>query len=108
MAATANMTIEELDRYANNLHDMAVQITAAIEEASDVNMDLLAEMRGENNPDLTALVVEAIAYKMREGEDVADTLGRLIARALNSANAIIEIGKILHMEAEQKKMAELN
>lgn len=108
MAATTNLTVEELDRYADNLHDMAVQITAAIEEAADLNMDLLSEIRGEINPDMTGLVVEAISHKMREGEDVADTLGRLIQRAYNSANAIIEIGKALHAESEAKKLQELN
>jgi hypothetical protein len=106
MQEPTTITIEELDRFADNLHDMAVQITAAIEEASDINQDLLSEIRGEINPDLTAMVVDEISYKMREGEDVSDTLGRLIERAYNSASAIIEIGKRLHMEAESRKLAE--
>jgi hypothetical protein len=106
--AITTMTVEELDRYADHLADQARTITAVIEEASDLNMDFIAEIRGEVNPDLTAAVVDAIAYKIREGEDVADTVARLVNRAYNTANALLEIANTLQAESDAKKLAELN
>jgi hypothetical protein len=106
--AITTMTVEELDRFSENLADQARTITAVIEEAGDVNMDFIAEIRGEVNPDLTAAVVNAVGYKMREGEDVADTVARLIERAYNSANALLEIADALQAESDAKKLAELN
>ena len=103
-----SMTIEELDRYADNLADQARTITAVIEEAGNANMDFIAEIRGEVNPDLTAAVVDAVGYKMRDGEDVADTVARLIERAYNSANALLEIANTLQAESDAKKLEELN
>lgn len=106
--AITTMTVEELDRFADNLADQARTITAVIEEAADVNMDFIAEIRGEVNPDLTAVVVDAIGYKMREGEDVADTVARLVERAYNTANALLEIANTLQAESDAKKLVELN
>ena len=106
--AITSMTVEELDRYADHLGDQARTITAVIEEAGTTNMDFIAEIRGEVNPDLTAAVVDAIGYKMREGEDVADTVARLVNRAYNTANALLEIANALEAESESKKLAELN
>jgi hypothetical protein len=88
---------------------MAAAITAEIEEGADLNMELIAEIRGENNPDLTAIVVDStVGAKMREGEDVSDTLARLIERAYNSADALVDLAKRLHAESEHLKLKELN
>ena len=102
------MTVEELDRFSDNLAEQARTITAVIEEAGNANMDFIAEIRGEVNPDLTAAVVDAVGYKMRDGEDVADTVARLIERAYNSANALLEIADALDAESVAMKTAELN
>lgn len=106
--AITSMTVEELDRFSDNLAEQARTITAVIEEAGNANMDFIAEIRGEVNPDLTAAVVDAVGYKMRDGEDVADTVARLIERAYNSANALLEIADALDAESVAMKTAELN
>jgi hypothetical protein len=109
MQEERSITVEELDRFADHLHDMAAAITAEIEEGADLNMELIAEIRGENNPDLTAIVVDStVGAKMREGEDVSDTLARLIERAYNSADALVDLAKRLHAESEHLKLKELN
>jgi hypothetical protein len=106
--AITSMTVEELDRFSDNLAEQARTITAVIEEAGNANMDFIAEIRGEVNPDLTAAVVDAVGHKMRDGEDVADTVARLIERAYNSANALLEIADALDAESVAMKTAELN